>query len=37
MKIRVEQRMLLVMLDRNVFSGFMWTDNAGTPAVWTNP
>lgn len=37
MVIQAEQRMLIVMLDRNVFSGFMWTDNAGTAATRTNP
>ena len=37
MVIQVEQRMLVVMLDRNVFSGFMWTVNAGTPAARTDP
>lgn len=37
MVMQIEQRMLVVMLDRNVFSGFMWTVNAGAPAARTNP
>lgn len=37
MLIQMEQRMLVVMLDRDVFSGFMWTVNAGTPSARTDP
>jgi hypothetical protein len=37
MLMQIEQRMLVVMLDGNVFSGFMWTDNTGTAEGRTNP
>jgi len=36
MVMQIEQRMLIVMLDGDLFNGFMWTDSTGTAEGRTN-